>query len=435
MKYLNDRSKYPSRKTLIAHEKNNNKNEEKIFEQTAHSCLHKIENNNCNNKCANQIKKIKIILSAIVIPILIFTFISVIYLYPSQTAFKKIDPVGRNAKVVDLQVISMNVKTCVNHSKLTPTQDLLKYAICARDSKTGEIVPVHVPKEIIKNGMNIGDKIKTIKTDSTKSLGTKYSFWDYNRQDVLIICVIIYLIAVVLVAKFKGLAAIFGLITSVLVLLFFVIPAILQGHNPIFVAVVGALLMIFLSVYLAHGVSIRTTIALLGTIFGLTTTVVLGFASVKMANLSGAIGEEVLQLYAYFKYLNLQQILICSIVISCLGALNDVTITQASAVWQIYFANPDLTVKDIFVKSMEVGKDHIASTVYTLAFAYVGSALTTILLVSLVDRNIFDLLNSYNIALEIVRTLISSLGIVLAIPLTTLFASILVKKTNFEILK
>ncbi|QPK94527.1 YibE/F family protein [Actinomyces sp. zg-332] len=383
-----------------------------------------------------QRRRIKIFLFCIVIPLLIFTIVSASYLYPPKGNFKKINPISSNSKVVKIKVISLKVSDCVDN---TTNKDLLQNAVCGRIENTftnttsntnkTRIVPVHVPKEILENGMKVSDEITTIKSDINQKLGTKYIFWDYERHNFILVYVVLYILSVVLVARFKGLAAIFGLITSVFVITFFMIPAILEGENPIFVVIVAALMMIFLSVYLAHGISIRTTTALLGTLLGLSFTLILGFLGVEYGKLSGAVGEEPLQLLGYFPNLNLQQILVCGIVISSLGALNDVTITQASAVWEIYSLNPTMSIYEIFKRSMAIGKDHIASTVYTLAFAYVGSAFTTILLASLVKIDIVSLLSSYHIAEEIIRTLISSIGLVLAIPLTTLLAATLVKKT------
>lgn len=374
----------------------------------------------------NQTRKIKIVLSAIIIPLLIITIIGIILLSPTNLSIKKISPIDSSSEIVNIKVHSLNIKDCVSDTK---NKDLLQDAICGQEIETKKIIPVHVPKEILENGMKVSDNIKTIKSDINESLGTKYIFWDYDRQNFMIILAVIYLVAVIAVARFKGLAALFGLITSIFVIILFIIPSILQGNNPILVVSIGALMMIFLSVYLAHGISIRTTTALLGTLTGIVFTFISGFISVESGKLSGAVGEEAIQLSGYFSDLNLQQILVCAIVISSLGALNDVTITQASAVWEIYSLNPNMRIKEIFTRAMVIGKDHIASTVYTLAFAYVGTAFTTILLVSLVDRSIFELLLSYHIAEEIIRTLISSIGLILAIPLTTLLGAILAKKT------
>ncbi len=183
----------------------------------------------------------------------------------------------------------------------------------------------------------------------------------------------------------------------------------------------------FASLYLAHGVSIRTTTALLGTFLGLAITVVLAMWSTRAANLTGTSSEHAVMLSSTFPNLSLTDLLMCGIVIAGLGALNDVTITQASAVWELHAANPALPRRTLFTSGMRIGRDHIASTVYTLAFAYVGTALPVLMVAALMDRAALDTLMAGEIAEEVVRTLVSSVGLVLAIPATTGIAALLVR--------
>ena len=235
---------------------------------------------------------------------------------------------------------------------------------------------------------------------------------------------VLYLAAVLAVARWKGLAAVLGLAASLGVVAFFMLPALMLGSSPVLVALVGSSAMMFLAVYLAHGVSVRTTTALLGTFVGLAITVLLAMWGTGSANLTGA-DETGLMLYQQFPGLSLSDLLLCGIVVAGLGALNDVTITQASAAWELAAADPGISRRRLFVATMRIGRDHIASTVYTLAFAYVGTALPLIMLASLVERPVVDTLLSGEIAEEVVRTLVSSIGLVLAIPVTTAIAALL----------
>ena len=183
----------------------------------------------------------------------------------------------------------------------------------------------------------------------------------------------------------------------------------------------------FLSVYLAHGITIRTTTALLGTLLGLMVTVLLAYAGTRAAGLSGASDEDALILGTQLPALALPSLFICGIVVAGLGALNDVTITQASAVWELDESDPQMPRRKLFSRAMRIGRDHIASTVYTLAFAYVGTALPTLILAMLSQRPFLELLTVSQIAEEIVRTLVASIGLVLAIPVTTAVGTFLVK--------
>ena len=159
---------------------------------------------------------------------------------------------------------------------------------------------------------------------------------------------------------------------------------------------------------------------------------VLALWGVDAANLTGAVGEEALTLTAIVPGLSLTSLLTCGMVIAGLGVLNDVTITQASAVWELHAANPTLSRARLLTGGMRIGRDHIASTVYTLAFAYAGTALPLILAAALIDRSVVDTLLSGEIAEEIVRTLVSSIGLVLAIPATTAIAAALCAPARHE---
>jgi len=207
------------------------------------------------------------------------------------------------------------------------------------------------------------------------------------------------------------------------------IPALLAGTNPVVVVCVCALAMLILALYLAHGVSVRTTTALLGTVAGLVVTVILAQLSAIYAHLNGASSEDAIALTTSVPGINMSALLVCGMVLAGLGVLNDVTITQASAVWELHGANPTMGTWKLARVAMRIGRDHIASTVYTLAFAYAGSALPLIMVAALIDRSVWATILSGEIAEEVVRTLVSSIGLVLAIPATTLIAAFLSVRT------
>ena len=276
---------------------------------------------------------------------------------------------------------------------------------------------------------DVGDEMRVMYTPAAVTSGTPYVFVDYQRQVPVLALSIVYLVLVVAVAGRKGVLSVLGLVLATAVLMFFMIPALLDLASPMWVTLVGASAMMLLAVYIAHGVSVRTTTALLGTIAGVVITVVLSLWGVGAANLTGATEETALTLAAAVPGLSLRALLTCGMVIAGLGVLNDVTITQASAVWELHAANPALSRVRLFIGGMRIGRDHIASTVYTLAFAYAGTALPLILAASLIDRSVIDTMLSGEIAEEIVRTLVSSIGLVLAIPATTAVAALLCRTT------
>jgi len=174
--------------------------------------------------------------------------------------------------------------------------------------------------------------------------------------------------------------------------------------------------------YLAHGLSVRTSTALAGTLVGVAIIAVLGVYAVEAARLSGlGDGGEVLRAQA--PDLNFRGLLTCAVIVAGLGILNDVTITQSSAVWELRAAAPEMPRRQLFASGMRIGRDHIASTIYTIVFAYAGTALSVLLLLSLYDRPALDLLTDEAIAEEVLRTLASAIGLVLAVPATTAIAA------------
>jgi uncharacterized membrane protein len=185
------------------------------------------------------------------------------------------------------------------------------------------------------------------------------------------------------------------------------------------VSVVGAAVIMFVTLYLAHGLNVRTTTAVLGTLGALVLTGVLAWAFVEASHLTGLSSEEAGFLQAAAGQVNLEGLLLGGIVIGSLGVLDDVTVTQASAVWELYHANPSMGFRALFSAGLRIGRDHIASTVNTLVLAYAGASLPLLVLFTLSNRDLSEVLTGELVAQEIVRTLVGSIGLVAAVPLTT----------------
>lgn len=356
-------------------------------------------------------RRVQIILAAIVVPIAVATLIGLALLWPrGQT------PVG------SVQLTDTGVEMAVGEvTSISGTDELGQTQVTM--SVDGVEVPVHVPFDSVDNGLDVGDRIEAMFNPGAFETGTPYIFVDFVRDVPLAALLALYVIVVLLVARVKGLAALFGLAASLAVVGIFMLPALMVGKEPLLVVIVGASAMMFASIYLAHGISIRTTTAVLGTLGGLVITGVLAVWSVEANNLTGTLSDDAIALYGQLGYLKMSDILLTGIVLAGLGALNDVTITQVSTVWELHSANPEASRRRIFSQAMVIGRDHIASTVYTLAFAYVGTSLPLLMSAALVDRGFLDLMMVGQIAEEIVRTLVASIGLVLAIPMTTVIAS------------
>lgn len=299
-------------------------------------------------------------------------------------------------------------------------------------SDHGRDVAVYVPPEVLRAGLKPGDRVALMKVPpapgapaggSLEVAGrNSYSFLGIERQTPLWVLAALFIVLVVVVARWRGIRALLGLLIAGAVILKFVLPSLLEGHSAVPVAVVGSIGIMYLVLYLAHGVSMRTSAALAGTIFGVAATAGIGELAVRAAHLTGVGDENAGMLQALVGNVSLQGLLTCGIIIAGLGVLNDVTITQASAVWELRAAGATSGLRDLFTRSMRIGRDHLASTVYTIVFAYVGTAVPVLLLIAMYQQPLADLLLSEDLTAEIVRTLASAIGLVLAIPLTTAVA-------------
>lgn len=273
-------------------------------------------------------------------------------------------------------------------------------------------------------GLGAGDVVQVSRIDAADSVF--YAYRGIDRTPVFIALAVLFVIAVIAVARWKGLFALIGLVVAGAVLVRFIIPGILLGKPGVLVAIVGSTAIMFVVLYVAHGISIRTSTALAGTMLGLLVTAGLGSASVYLAKLTGFAEETEWDLQNLAPGLDFRQLLIAGLIIGGLGVLNDTTITQASAVFELRAAAPTMRRREIFSSGMRIGRDHIASTIYTIVFAYAGSALVVIMLVYFTSTSLLLTINQEMFASEIVRTLGSSIGLILSVPITTGIAALTV---------
>ena len=245
----------------------------------------------------------------------------------------------------------------------------------------------------------------------------QYQFSDFERSIPLIVIAVAFALAVIIVARWRGFAALLGLGFAGFILVKFMFPALVSGTNPLLVGLVGSSAIMFVVLYAAHGFSARTSTALVGTLFGLVTAALLGWGATHWAHLTGVSAEDDYILSAAAPDMSLTSVVLCGIIVAGLGVLNDVTITQASAVWELADSDPDQN--KLFSKAMRIGRDHIASTVYTIAFATAGASLPVLLLIAIYNRPLFQVLQTEQFAAELIRTMVGSIGLILAVPLTT----------------
>jgi uncharacterized membrane protein len=271
--------------------------------------------------------------------------------------------------------------------------------------------------------LDAGDDIVLNDAGPDVDAAARYSFADIQRRMPLVILALVFGVAVVALGRLRGLLALVGIGITVAVLLGFVFPALLRGASPLGVALTGAIVIAVSTIYLAHGVSDRTTVALVGTIASLGLTAALGAGFGAAAHLSGLASDESLNLLAFAPELDFRGLLLAATILGALGVLDDVTITQVSAVWELHDSDPRVGARQLYTAGIRIGRDHIASTVNTLVLAYTAAALPTLLLFTQSGLAVGEVLTTETLAVEIVQTLVGSIGLVASVPLTTALAS------------
>ncbi|MFA5026025.1 MAG: YibE/F family protein [Candidatus Shapirobacteria bacterium] len=285
-------------------------------------------------------------------------------------------------------------------------------------------------KIIVENGnqpiantikYTVGDRVLVNITTGLE--GEEYVITDFIRKDSLMLLSIIFVILLVLVAKWKGFSSLLGMLFTFFVVFTFILPRLLVGDNPILVAVGASLVIIPVSFYLAHGLNKKTTIAIISSVISLIITAVLASIFTQIGHLTGLSSEEAGMLSIDQGNLNMKGILLAGIVIGALGVLDDITISQAAIVDELAKTANLTKAKDLYTRSMVIGKDHITSMVNTLVLAYAGASLPLLLIFTNNPHPFSEIINYELIAEEIIRTLVGSIGLILAVPITTMIAA------------
>ncbi|MET8855073.1 YibE/F family protein [Streptomyces sp. NPDC004579] len=254
----------------------------------------------------------------------------------------------------------------------------------------------------------------------------QYSVTDANRKLPLTLLAVIFAVVVVVIGRMRGIMALVALAISFVILNFFILPAILQGSNPLLVAVVGSSAIMLIALYMCHGLSARTSVAVVGTLLSLVLIGFLGSFFIDWAVLTGNTDDSTGLIHGLYPSIDMSGLLLAGVIIGSLGVLDDVTVTQTSAVWELHEANPTMGRRALYRAGIRIGRDHIASVVNTLVLAYAGAALPLLLLFSIAQSSVDTVANSELVAEEIVRTLVGSIGLVAAVPVTTALAALVV---------
>jgi uncharacterized membrane protein len=252
--------------------------------------------------------------------------------------------------------------------------------------------------------------------------GPGYAFYDFQRGTPMLVLVLAFAAIVVLFGRLRGGLSLAGLALSLALVLLFVVPAILDGKPPLAVAIVGSLAVALITIPLAHGRGPKTLAAVLGTAASLLLTALLALIFTKATHLTGFANEEAAYLDLAGANISLEGLVLAGMVIGALGVLDDVTVSQASTVMALRSTNPTLGFRQLFAVAQRVGRDHVSATVNTLVLAYVGASLPILLIFSSSDLGFGEALSTEIVATQVVATLVGSIGLIAAVPLTTALA-------------
>ena len=350
------------------------------------------------------------------------TVAGMVVLWPSGEPLAGTEDLRLIEEVHDASVVSTGEVPCPG---TLPEQEIICPIVEVRllaGPDAGEEATAPLPQAFADAGLEAGDRVVMGVNEGAPD-DQKYTLLDRDRQSILLILAGVFALAVVVMGGLRGSAAIVGLAASLAVLLAFVLPAILEGRSPIWVAIVGASAIAFLALFAAHGFTPMTAVALLGTLGALALTAGLAALFVALAEITGVASEEASLVSFGAAQIDIRGLILAGVVLGGLGAIDDMTVTQASAVWELRAAGPGLSDRLLFRAAMRIGRDHVASTVNTLALAYAGASMPLLVLFVLSGQSLGAVANSEVVATEIVRTLVGSIGLVAAVPLTTWLAS------------
>ncbi|MGW1342947.1 YibE/F family protein [Kribbella sp. NPDC002412] len=362
-------------------------------------------------------RRVRIVVAAVLVPLIAAAVIAMIVMWP-----------GSGVKVASYQTETVrgevvSIKAC---AEAKDQCDEASVKLTSGADK-GQLVPVQIPKTgQAAIPIEVGQSVMLGVQSDAKTIDGRYVYVDHDRTKPLLLLAGIFAIAVVALSRWRGFAALIALAVTAVMLTQFILPAILRGSNPLLVAVVGGAVIMTIAVFLTHGINAESSIALSGTIAALGMTVGLGWFFTKFCQLSGLASEGASAAQQLAPNIDLTGLLVAGMVIGALGVLDDVTVTQAAAVWELSAANPAASRRELIGAGLRIGRTHVASVVNTLVLAYAGAALPVLLVFAIQDLPSRSIISTEMVAMEVVRGLVGSLGIIAAVPLTTALAAMAV---------
>ncbi|WP_432510780.1 YibE/F family protein [Kineococcus sp. SYSU DK001] len=372
------------------------------------------------------------VLTLVVVAVVLAAVAGMAATWPRDVPSASVGYVG--AEAVRGDVVSTTMLTCRGElaEERLPDGTLPETVECPEATVRvdgGTEVTVPVPAAAYHGGLGPGTRVVLTRYPAEPGGQDTYVWDDVDRRVPLAVVVAVFVVLTVAVGRRRGLAALAGLALGGAAIAFHVVPALLAQEDAVVVGLSAATAVMGVVIYLTHGFSMRTTVAYLGTVAGLLVTAAAAVLAVDSAHLTGLSDENAYTVTVLTGAVDLRGVVLAGTLVAALGLLNDVTITQAASVWEVRAAKPGAGFRELFAAGMRVGRDHLASTVYTVTFAYAGAAMPSLLLVELYDQPLGQLVSSAAIAEELVRSAVGGTALALTVPLTTALAAALVLRS------
>jgi uncharacterized membrane protein len=354
---------------------------------------------------------------------LVTTFVFVSILFP-MNIFAQQKEQSFKGEVVDIKEIPCS-------EEFEETYTCFEYTVVIQDSEK-EVLTSPILSETGKSKFQQGDKVFV--TSLSDEFGNEqWSITGYNRDISIILLVLLFSFLAIVIGKRQGIGSLLSLIFTVFILYTWAVPKILEGSDVIFIGVLTVMITLVVIMYASHGLNRKSTVGILSTVVGIALVGILAKIFSVLIKVDGTGSEEAFLLLSQTGGgINLSDIFFVSILIGSMGVLDDVVMSQVSAIQELYKANSKLTTKELYIQAMNIGRDHISSMINTLFIAYAGSSLATVMLLTYSSGGIGNILQIDYIAEEIVRTITSSIGILLVVPISSIIGANLIPKGIFK---
>jgi len=361
-------------------------------------------------------------LLAVVGVLAVVTLVALVALWPRPATVPGEDTSPAPAALIDGEIVGVEHYSGQADEIAGLSGDMVRIDVALLDGPdAGSTVSLEINTDGFPE-VRVGDRVALDRTTGPEG-DVQYFITDFQRLPTLLVLLGLFVATVLVISRWHGFRSLLGLGISLFLVVRFIVPAIIAGTSPPLVALVGAMAVMLVTLYLTHGVNEMTTSAIVGTAGALVLTVGLALVFIQQGRITGFASDDAVFARFAVEGLDLQGLVLAGLIIAALGVLDDVTISQASTVFALHDTDRELSWTQLFARAMKVGRDHIASVVNTLFLAYTGASIALLLLFHTGGLPVAEILNTEVLAEEVIKTVVGSLGLIAAVPFTTALAA------------